>query len=121
MDAAPSDAWKYRISALKKMWEEEKGKTSKKEGLPQIAVVTLQPDREVVVSECPGGGGFGDPLDRDPDLVRWDAREEYISLNAAREIYGVVLDTEPETYRVDYEATQKLRQEIKKKRLEGGR
>ncbi|GAI02941.1 unnamed protein product, partial [marine sediment metagenome] len=84
--------------------------------LPQIFVDTLQPGTEVLVSEGAGGAGFGDPLERDPEKVRWDAREEYISLNAARNIYGVVLDTEPELYRVDYEATKKLREELKEKR-----
>lgn len=121
MNAEPSDAWKYWISALSKMWEEDKDKEARKEGLPQIAVVTLLPDSEVIVSECPGGGGFGDPLERDPELVRWDAREEYISLDAAREIYGVVLDTGPELYSVDHEATARLRQEMKRRRSEEGK
>ena len=39
-----------------------------------------------------GGGGYGDPLRRDPNLVAKDARLGYISCEAAREIYGVVLD-----------------------------
>lgn len=65
-----------------------------------------------------GGGGFGDPLDRDPEKVRWDTREERISLRAAREVYGVILNTEPEQYEVDCEATRKLREEMKKIPLE---
>ena len=64
------------------------------------------------------GGGFGDPVDRDPELVRYDAREEFISLESARDIYGVVLDTEPELYAVNYEATRKLREEIREKPAE---
>lgn len=58
------------------------------------------------------GGGFGDPLNRDPELVRWDVREELVSPRAAREVYGVTLDYGPETYAVDYEATRKLREEL---------
>lgn len=63
-------------------------------------------------------GGFGDPLDRDPEMVRQDAREEIITVETAREVYGVVLDTEPELYAVDYEATGKLREELRKKPAE---
>src|SRR5216684_1631695 len=37
-----------------------------------------------------GGGGWGDPLDRDPELIRSDVREELVSRLAAREHYGVV-------------------------------
>jgi N-methylhydantoinase B len=36
-----------------------------------------------------GGGGHGDPRDRDPELVRRDVAEGYLSVEAAREIYGV--------------------------------
>jgi len=60
-----------------------------------------------------GGGGWGDPYNRDPDLVREDVRDEYVSLEAAAREYGVVLVgdpvTDPEGLRVDYEATRKRR------------
>jgi len=35
----------------------------------------------------PGGGGYGDPLERDPALVERDVREGYVSEEAAREVY----------------------------------
>ena len=38
-----------------------------------------------------GGGGWGDPLERDPERVRADVLEEFVSPEAAREEYGVVL------------------------------
>jgi N-methylhydantoinase B len=38
-----------------------------------------------------GGGGWGNPLERDPALVRTDVREELVSREAAAEHYGVVL------------------------------
>ncbi len=63
-----------------------------------------------------GGGGFGDPLERDPEAVRDDARDGFVSLEATRDIYKVVLNTEPELYEVDYAATEKLRAEAKKKK-----
>jgi N-methylhydantoinase B len=68
---------------------------------------------EILGSEGCGGGGFGNPLDRDPEKVRWDAREGFISLEKAREIYGVVLDITKEQYEVDYEETKKLRKSSK--------
>ena len=41
-----------------------------------------------------GGGGFGDPSERDPERVRDDVRDGYVSLEAAARDYGVVLDPE---------------------------
>lgn len=120
MDGKPSDLWKYPISGLSELWECEKDKAARRIDLPQIMTETLQPETEVLVSEANGGAGFGDPLERDPEKLRWDAREEYISLDTARNVYGVVLDTEPELYKVDYEATEKLRDELRKKRKDKG-
>ncbi len=47
-------------------------------------------DAEAIV-RTGGGGGWGDPLERDPALVRTDVREELVSREAAAEHYGVVL------------------------------
>ena len=41
--------------------------------------------------ESGGGGGYGDPLERDPEAVRADVREGFVSAERAREGYGVVL------------------------------
>jgi len=41
-----------------------------------------------------GGGGWGDPLARDPEKVRQDVIEGYVTIEAARTAYGVVLDPE---------------------------
>lgn len=43
-------------------------------------------------TQYPGGGGWGDPLERDPRLVREDVLDEYLSIEGARRDYGVVLD-----------------------------
>jgi N-methylhydantoinase B/oxoprolinase/acetone carboxylase alpha subunit len=48
-------------------------------------------------------GGYGDPLDRDPDAVLRDVRDELVTVEGAREHYGVVID--PGTLEVDEEAT----------------
>jgi len=44
------------------------------------------------------GGGYGDPMERDPESVAWDVKNEYISVRQAEEDYGVVVD--PETFEV---------------------
>src|SRR5436190_1786583 len=54
-----------------------------------------------------GGGGYGSPLERPAEQVAEDVRQGYVTVKAAAELYGVVLD--PETYVVDVAATEKLR------------
>jgi len=57
--------------------------------------------------ELAGGGGWGDPLERDPEAVLRDVRNEYVSAGRARRDYGVVVDTV--RWRVDEPATAELR------------
>ncbi|MCE4612264.1 MAG: hypothetical protein F7C07_00315, partial [Desulfurococcales archaeon] len=59
-----------------------------------------------------GGGGWGDPLDRDPVLVLWDVVNEYITPETARKVYGVVVD--PETRTINWQETRKLRQKMRR-------
>jgi len=63
----------------------------------------LQPG-DVVTMDAAGGGGFGDPLQRDPYLVRQDVLEGYVSVQRALSDYGVVLD--PDGVRIDTDATE---------------
>ncbi|HTB66062.1 MAG TPA: hydantoinase B/oxoprolinase family protein [Steroidobacteraceae bacterium] len=56
-----------------------------------------------------GGGGWGDPLEREPDAVLADVMEGYVSPQAARAEYGVVI----EGTQVDRPATQRLRSQRK--------
>ncbi|MGE4608958.1 MAG: hydantoinase B/oxoprolinase family protein [Myxococcota bacterium] len=72
------------------------------------------PADAVLAYQYGGGGGFGNPLLRDPDAVREDALDEYVSVEAARERYGVVLTGSPETcdIELDVEATRKLREKL---------
>ena len=88
------------------------------ERIQQLSLVCMQILEKGQGWECCHGtsASFGDPLERDPELVRWNAREGLITLQQAREDYGVVLNTEPELYEVDYQATEKLREELRKKR-----
>lgn len=64
---------------------------------------------DVFELETPGGGGYGDPLTRDPASVLADVREGYVSVEAAGRDYGVVLVAGPNGPSLDEEATQRLR------------
>ena len=92
-------------------WEEIAGE---KEVLPPKMSLSLKVGD--VFSTIPhGGGGFGDPLDREPALVLRDVGERVVSRDGARDYYGVVIATE--ALRVDTEATEKLRAEIRGGRI----
>ena len=54
-----------------------------------------------------GGGGYGNPMERDIEAVRRDVINGYISVESARQDYGVVID--PQSYEVNIAATRKLR------------
>ncbi|NKQ55563.1 hydantoinase B/oxoprolinase family protein [Amycolatopsis sp. K13G38] len=60
-----------------------------------------------------GGGGWGEALQRDPDAVKRDVRDGYVSIEAAAQHYGVVVvgdpDNDPENLEIDAEATAALR------------
>ena len=57
-----------------------------------------------------GGGGFGDPLERPAERVLADVRSGYVSLEAARRDYGVVVHQQGRRFELDAEATAALRQ-----------
>jgi N-methylhydantoinase B len=65
---------------------------------------------DLVVFLTAGGGGWGDPLERDPERVAADVREGYVSAEAARAEYGVVLDPRG---RVDRGETAALRDRLR--------
>lgn len=44
---------------------------------------------QAITIVTPGSGGYGPPEKRDPDLVRRDLREDRISADVAREVYGI--------------------------------
>ncbi len=67
----------------------------------------LQPG-DVVIMDAAGGGGYGDPLTRDPEMVAQDVRHGYVSLESAKNDYGVALD--PTDFGVDAAQTVVLRQ-----------
>jgi N-methylhydantoinase B len=62
---------------------------------------------DILRIETPGGGGFGHPFDRDPALVLRDVLGEFVSVESARDDYGVIVDVEGEC--VDPAATEEIR------------
>lgn len=58
---------------------------------------------EILVNNTGGGGGYGNPLEREPGRVARDVRNGFVSVGAAERDYGVVLD--PETFAIDEAAT----------------
>lgn len=67
---------------------------------------------DTVTCITPGGGGYGNPFERNPELVREDVIQQLISVEKAKEEYGVVI--KPDTLEIDYEATQELRSSLKR-------
>jgi N-methylhydantoinase B/oxoprolinase/acetone carboxylase alpha subunit len=66
-----------------------------------------------------GGGGYGDPLDRDPVLVLNDVQNRLVSAECGAGIYGVVLDADHRS--VDEEATRARREALRSSRKKSAR
>jgi len=62
---------------------------------------------DVVIMDAAGGGGYGDPLERELALVERDVADGYVSIDRANADYGAVVD--PRTMKADQEASKKLR------------
>jgi N-methylhydantoinase B len=65
-----------------------------------------------------GGGGFGDPLDREWELVLDDVIDEWLTIEAAEKYYGVVIeeiDAEAADYRINEEKTKVARDVLRQK------
>tara|TARA_Y100001960_G_scaffold193529_2_gene202660 strand:- start:468 stop:2219 length:1752 start_codon:yes stop_codon:yes gene_type:complete len=76
---------------------------------PTYGVRNVGPTRIELISG--GGGGWGDPLDRPPELVLRDISDEIVSIKAAYEIYGVVVDSAK--VHIDISKTQAQRQALR--------
>ena len=97
-----------------------------KSGTPSWNILNPGPDQQVmpvlpreatelkkgdsVRHNIAGAGGYGDPMERDPQLVLEDVRDEKLSIGYVRREYGVVIDAE--TLTLDEAATTRLRQEM---------
>jgi len=86
-------------------------------GEPQLCEADLSrhlvPVGTEVVIHAGSGGGWGDPLERDPERVRWDVIEDLVSTEAARSDYGVVLKND---FSLDIDATRKTRAALRASR-----
>jgi hypothetical protein len=60
-----------------------------------------------IVIETAGGGGFGDPFEREPELVAADVEDGLVSREGAAREYGVIIDQDG---RLDLQASQRARQ-----------
>jgi len=76
------------------------------------------PEYSILGYYYPSGCGYGDPLDRDPQWVVRDLKNEAIFYETAAKVYGVVID--PETLEIDLQKTEQRRQEIRNERLSKG-
>ncbi|GLV73420.1 hydantoinase B/oxoprolinase family protein [Streptomyces hygroscopicus] len=76
--------------------------------LPNNAVVTLDTGQAVRGVEC-SGGGYGDPLERDPKRVLKDVLGRWESIDHARDVYGVVITGSGDDLAIDWTATSAAR------------
>ena len=81
--------------------------TDKEEILPTISDSITLKQGDVLRFETGGGGGWGNPFDREPERVQKDVSNGMVSLRGAEEDYGVVLN--PDTLVINEEATKVLR------------
>jgi len=81
--------------------------------LPSKLTMTMKKG-DLFRHEVAGGGGWGDPLEREPAFVLRDVLNEFVSERAAREDYGVVLTGKP--LAIDAAATAALRQQMRAQR-----
>ena len=77
------------------------------EEIRKNVVATINPG-ETAANKAPGGGGYGDPFERPVEKVVWDVKNDVVSIEGAREDYGVVI-ADAATLQVDQAATQQLR------------
>jgi N-methylhydantoinase B len=90
------------LNAIELQYED--GKTYKTTSKDLVEDV---PEGTVLFQQAGGGGGYGDPLKRDPQQVAQEVRNGIVSLDKARKDYEVAID--PETFEVNREETAKLR------------
>ena len=85
----------------------------RRERMPNVCQITLEPG-EFVIGVDNGGGGYGDPLERETARVLEDVRDGWVSRAAAADVYGVILtgEIEDKSLAVDVAATLTRRREL---------
>jgi N-methylhydantoinase B/oxoprolinase/acetone carboxylase alpha subunit len=82
--------------------------TEKEEILPPRITDRMVRAGEIIRVTTPGGGGWGDPLDRDVNRVLDDVLNGYVSIQSARDDYGVLINEK--SLEINSKATKQLRQ-----------
>jgi N-methylhydantoinase B len=111
-----TDVWsKFRDGVIPQEPDELDGKP---EHLPPI-IQTRQGGNDVYFSVATGGGGFGDPILRDPDLVLKDVEKGAVTMSHAATAYGVVLEQHDDGLKINIDKTGKQRAAICAERAGG--
>ena len=71
---------------------------------------------DILYMRMSSGGGYGDPLEREPERVLRDVEDGFVSRQEARDIYGVAIDGDEPA--LNLAATEKLRAALRKERLQ---
>lgn len=79
--------------------------------LPNIEFEDVQPG-EKIVGYIAGGGGYGSPVERDPEKVRQDVKDGLVSKEKAENVYGVVFENRNGDIVVDEAATEQQRETL---------
>ncbi|MBS1895519.1 MAG: hydantoinase B/oxoprolinase family protein [Actinobacteria bacterium] len=93
----------------------DRSATSGEEDMVRFGVTEIGAG-DIMYLRTGGGGGFGDPLDRDPERVAVDVRDGFVSERAAADVYGVALG---DGGAVDRDETEQLRLAARRRRLGG--
>ena len=78
--------------------------------MPSKFIETMN-NKDTLIAEVPGGGGWGNPFERDPSLVLEDVIAEKVSIKRAKQVYGVVIDKTQK--QINYSETNNLRKQPK--------
>ncbi len=105
----------HELFAMGKIPDELEGVSGELEIEPAMVLTDLKKG-DVYRCQGVGGGGYGDPIERDSALVQKDVIAGLVSVKGAAETYGVIV--EPKALRVDKEKTLKRRESIREQRKE---
>ncbi|HEA65512.1 hypothetical protein LCGC14_1151380 [marine sediment metagenome] len=103
-------------------WLEKHPTMEKVEELKNSGEFLVNPD-SYWIAQASGGGGYGNPFERNPEAVREDVQNNLVSEELARNVYAVILKRglEFNLFEVDYMATKQLRYKSRKKSKGGVR
>jgi N-methylhydantoinase B len=97
--------------------------TDREVNLGMFAVGVKLKAGDHITFQSNGGGGFGNPLERDPRQVLEDVIDGFITLETAREVYGVIIkvkDEERLIYEIDEHATKMQREKLARRQFKEG-